>query len=386
MWKQRGSPRHDILKKNLTKKVDKNRMDTIHTIHDVIHAYVLSLPQDHARYDDLVAHSHQHVFDAPFLLTPTKIEGIYGKDLHHEARVQACRSTWYRTWITPSMLGCGLSHLKALRTFLCSPESTRYALILEDDARIQPGLDAALWLTLIQQMTQQDLDLVHLGGHETEWGYRTLVCGGGGGFLSYPSYPSPERARIVPVWWWSTTASYLVTRRGAQRILARLGDGNLVYHIDTVYHGLIHSGILRAGCVSIPWFMTRPYESHNSIGSRWIDPMMNPDLVHLLLTMSMIQIPFLEIPLTAVLLLQGLLLAVLPLPWLVVMSTLLMVDVAKMHIKNIKNKNKLDNIFILFQCLTILILRKRARVVWLAFWITLFLIFAHIFYSVSRGI
>ena len=348
---------------------------------DTINAYVLSLPQDHARYNDLITHSHQHVLDAPFLLTPTKIEGIYGKDLHHEARFQACRSAWYRTWITPSMLGCGLSHLKALNTFLCSPESTRYALILEDDARIQPGLDAALWLKLIQQMKQQELDLVHLGGHETEWGYRTLVGSWDGGNSSPP--PSPDRARILPVGWWSTTAAYLVTRKGAEKILDRLGKGNLVYHLDTMYHGLIQSGILRTGCVSLPWFMTRSYESHNSSAAGWFDPIfrrMNPDIVHLLLTMSMVQIPFLGFPLTAVILLQGLLLTVIPHGALaVLLVVIVVVDTMK---ENDKNIHKL----LLFQCLTILILRKRARIVWLAFWIALFLVFAHIFYSVSRGI
>jgi GR25 family glycosyltransferase involved in LPS biosynthesis len=331
--------------------------------------YVISLPQDQARYEDLLAHQKEH---APFLPPPIKVEGIYGKDLVPEERARACRSAWYRTWVSSSMLGCGLSHLKALRAFLDSPHGSPAALILEDDARIRPGLTAASsWASIVQRAQEDGVDLVHLGGHETVWGYQAIVRGRPHGTTTKVE----EVTYVVPVGWWSTTAAYVVTRRGASRILEALEGGRMVYHVDTVYHGLLQTGVIRGGCVPTPWFLTRAYESHNSTTvAAWITRAVNPDLVHLLLTMSMIQVPVLGIALTAMVLLPGLLLAVVPNGAVIAGAVLLALS-----------SDSTATRLLLFQALTILVLGNRARVFWWVFWLSLLLVFVVVFGRVSRG-
>jgi GR25 family glycosyltransferase involved in LPS biosynthesis len=337
--------------------------------------YVISLPQDQARYEDFLAHHKEH---APFLPPPIKVEGIYGKDLTPHERARVCRSAWYRSWVSSSMLGCGLSHLKALRAFLDSPRGCTTALILEDDARIRPDLTrASSWASMVQRVQEDGVDLVHLGGHETVWGYQAIVRG-----RPHVATGTERDTDLVPVWWWSTTAAYLLSRRGASRILEALEGGRMVYHVDTVYQGLLHTGVVRGGCVASPWFLTRAYESHNSstttIVGTWIVRTLhlNPDVVHLLLTMSMIQVPVLGITLTTLMLFQGILLALVPNAVVGAMALLFSISLS--------SRDNTTRLFLL-QALTILILGKRARVFWVGFWLSLFLVFGIIFWRVSRG-
>ena len=196
--------------------------------------FIISLPKDQPRYDALLQNLHQHSL-LPTLLKPSKVTGIYGKSLSPFEKSQACSYLFYRLFISHGMIGCGLSHLKALRTFLeMDPSPDEYALILEDDAHFLPSHH---FVQVIQTLSSLDPtekpDLVHLGGHQNETFYRLLVLG-----RSSKCYDE-TRNLYHPIQLWSTTVAYLVKASAAKIILNNVTGGNMVYHVDMVYQGLL---------------------------------------------------------------------------------------------------------------------------------------------------
>jgi GR25 family glycosyltransferase involved in LPS biosynthesis len=270
--------------------------------------FVISLPQDADRYHDFLEH-HRPLSRS---VSITKIEGVQGSKLTPKERRIACKSWLHRPWLTDSMMGCGLSHLKALRKFIDQKDAT-IALILEDDARIHIDTDDkninSKWDALEKQMKEKEVDLVHLGGHETKEGYNLLVRG-----ILWQKEKNKDADEIVPIFWWSTTGSYAVTQRGAKCILEAL-EGKMNYHVDMVYHGLIRRGIVRGMCVRSPWFMIQSdYKSHNADGHQlWMTKWVDRDIVHLILTMSILRLPIIG-SVTPMMVCGGILLSILPLP------------------------------------------------------------------------
>jgi len=322
--------------------------------------FVISLPQDIDRYNDLLEHHRRH---APHL-SITKIEGVQGSKLTLKERRIACRSSLHRPWLTDSMLGCGLSHLKALRQFI-DQQKDEIALILEDDARISLTKEnmKTKWDALAKQMKEKNVDLVHLGGHETEEGYNLLVRG------VWKKEQNKDEDEIVPIFWWSTTGSYAVTQRGAKRILEAL-DGKMNYHVDMVYHGLIRQGVIRGMCVRRPWFLIRSdYTSHNADGqqSAWMTRWIPPDIVHLILTMSILRLPIIG-SVTLIMILGGILLSILPLPLMFLLILLV--------------RGRTQGVWAV-QFLVILLF-PQTRKAWFAAWWMVLLLFAIVFLTTIR--
>lgn len=316
---------------------------------------VISLPQDHDRYDDLLEHHRLHAS----YLNPVRVDAIHGSQLTARERREACSSLLYRPWLTASMLGCGLSHLKALRQFLDSSDHHEVALILEDDARIRPGIPMASWTLLVPQMIQQELDILHLGGHETEKGYQMLVRGNG------PIITSND-VSIDAVFWWSTSAAYLVSRKGARQIVDRL-RGNMIYHLDTVYQGLVKKKLIRGGCVSRPFFMTRRYPSHNADPDPMFSHVIPPDISHLVLCMSALYVPGAG-TITLFMILGGMLLAILPWPLMIIM-------IAIARGRTLRWWG--------LEFLLIILTGRSGRIFWFTFWSMMLLVFILIFASAS---
>jgi len=317
--------------------------------------FVISLPQDHERYHDLLEHHRLHAS----YLSMTKVDGILGSDLTSYENYKACSSFLYRPWLTTGMLGCGLSHLKALQQFLNNDDG-EVALILEDDARIRPGISTDQWTFLIDQMKTKEMDILHLGGHETESGYQMLVRG------NIQNMDAQSIQNTGPVFWWSTTAAYLVSRKGAEQILNEL-KGNMIYHLDIVYHGLLQKGVIRGECVDRPWFFTKQYKSHNATQDRILSRIIHRDILHLILSMSVIHIPGIG-SVTLLMILGGMFLSILPWP-----AMILVLLFARGKIL----------LWWSLQFIIIMMLGRTGRIFFFTFWTIVLLLFLMIFVSVS---
>jgi glycosyl transferase family 25 len=98
-------------------------MATVATIRD-IPCYVINLEKDKERYKSFL----ERTIDVSF----QRIEGIYGPSID---LLQYPEVHYMAHYFTPkTVLGCGLSHRKAIKTFLEEEPDKPYALICEDDA------------------------------------------------------------------------------------------------------------------------------------------------------------------------------------------------------------------------------------------------------------
>lgn len=115
-------------------------------------------------------------------------------------------------------IGCAMSHLLAIKDWYETDTESPYLVIMEDDVDFSTvDLWNWSWLEFIQSISF-DYELIHLApsGSEIE---------------------SPEDYRIikfsktdVPVWF---TTSYLITRRGAEKVLNRnLKDGEIYFDFN----------------------------------------------------------------------------------------------------------------------------------------------------------
>ena len=129
-----------------------------------------------------------------------RIEAVTPTDLSPAQRARHC-DTGKLHWVTEPELSCSLSHHIALRTFLAS--EAEHALVLEDDVVLAPGLPALL----ASPMPSCDV-------------------------LRLETFASPQYLRSKPFariaqgelfamhgWCWGT-AAYVISRRGAEILLA----------------------------------------------------------------------------------------------------------------------------------------------------------------------
>lgn len=180
--------------------------------------------------------THRHISTMTKNAMIHRIKGVVGSDMTSKQRTHACASPMIRPWLTPSMLGCGSSHLRALRYFLDYLVDDNYIIIMEDDARLeQPFHD---WDALVDEMRWKGLDMLHLGGFSTPIFHHSII-----------TRKTEAPGRIVPIGFWISNAGYIISRRGARAIVDHLDNGRIMYHVDIMYHLLIQKGIVRAGAV-----------------------------------------------------------------------------------------------------------------------------------------
>lgn len=350
--------------------------------------FIISLPKDQSRYDTLLQNLHQHSL-LPTLLKPSKITGIYGKSLSPFEKSQACSSLFYRLFISHGMIGCGLSHLKALRTFVeMDPSPDEYALVLEDDAQFLPSHQLSHVLQTLQTLDPTEKpDLVHLGGHQNETFYRLLVLGRSSKFYD-------DTGNLYhPISLWSTTVAYLVKASAARIILNNVTGGNMVYHVDMVYQGLIHKKRLKAVGLSRPIVSTGGVEgSNNAVMESWLDyivsKILGGDVSHLVFSMTAMHFPGTSLPLSLLFLFEILFIALFPPPALFVFFLFYFIMFV-VTFKKTKQKNT-RFLVMMTECLSIALtpspLYKRyIRMVWITISITLLLILGILFLSVITG-
>jgi glycosyl transferase family 25 len=106
--------------------------------------------------------------------------------------------------LRPGEIGCYLSHVSALRTFLCS--GAAHGLILEDDARLATNL----WSVLVDLMRIDD-----------QWDLVKLYATHPGGILDRADLRGGHRL-VSLAFRHGASAAYVVNRRAAMKLLAGL--------------------------------------------------------------------------------------------------------------------------------------------------------------------
>ncbi|MEY4654235.1 MAG: hypothetical protein RI884_2816 [Pseudomonadota bacterium] len=147
-------------------------------------------------------------------LTHQRIAGVDGSRLqrpHPDFSERAYRHLHGRHW-APRELGCYLSHIKALQTFLDS--DAHYALILEDDVRIDPN---------IQQVLQAAL------AHRAHWNMLRLSTVNSGKWWSVRRLGAANLA--VCLTREKGAGGYLVDRIAAKKMVERLLPMRLAWDI-----------------------------------------------------------------------------------------------------------------------------------------------------------
>lgn len=172
-----------------------------------ISIYVISLDTEtgRARLDRLGRHLTK--LGLSFHVQP----GVHGKYLTPD-KVAAMATPICGALCTPAMLGCGASHVAVWRRLIAS--GAPYAMVLEDDTELVP--DIRDHLEVVVTSMRPDTDMVLLG---------CFVCG-----TSPRSVPASQQS-LVPKSRFAGTHAYIVTQRGAKRLLQLVDP--VPYHIDT---------------------------------------------------------------------------------------------------------------------------------------------------------
>lgn len=131
----------------------------------------------------------------------TRIEAVTPGEISAEDLDRYCHPRHLR-WMKPTEVACTLSHLKALRQFL--ETSSPFALILEDDIALSTRLPAFL---AAPELANLDFDLLHVETGEQRVRVLTETRIGDVEIVRYLGYDPGA-------------AGYVVSRRGAQRVIA----------------------------------------------------------------------------------------------------------------------------------------------------------------------
>ena len=155
--------------------------------------YVINLEKD----KDRLKRFSEVMYPIPY----KRIEAVYGKDVDFTNMEEIFYTSRY---LTPrSALGCGLSHRKALKTFLETSKKD-YAVICEDDAT-----------PVNKETLEKDLEEI-VNSAPKDWHIIKLDF--------FPLNTSNDFKQYYN----SLTTSYLVNKEGAEKILAH----QLFYHVD----------------------------------------------------------------------------------------------------------------------------------------------------------
>lgn len=129
--------------------------------------YLISLEQDHKRRLDLAERFHQTYLKMQW------IKAVNGKELSSKEYFSYVRQYFknHQKIITPSEVGCTLSHIKALETFLETDDE--YCLILEDDVR---GQDQDIE-KLIKFFSNTSLKGIFLLRDQNNFGFNKYIFG-----------------------------------------------------------------------------------------------------------------------------------------------------------------------------------------------------------------
>lgn len=294
---------------------------------------------------DRFSGTHKHISDMTSGLTIHKMRGVVGSTMTPRQCADACASKIVRPWLTPSMLGCGSSHLRALRYFVDYLPDDNHIIIMEDDARLTERFDHADML--VEEMRSRRVDILNLGGLSARSSHHMIFQN------------TEELGQIVPVWLWLFTTGYIISRRGARVILHHLDRGGLLFHIDIMYHMLIRKGLLRAGVVRDPIVSqhedTHMTSTNASITDSWSDQacrLVSPDL-QFAVSMALMRVPCTGITVRLSMIIDVIVAILIPPRVAVFYAALLLMG-----------RNRRWALFLLFVLGTIMLYGNQARRVW----------------------
>lgn len=165
--------------------------------------YLINLPKDVAR----AAQMNRQLASLGLLANLHPIAATYGKDLstadtaHYYS--EALNARQYHLPLSAGEIGCYVSHLTAWQALVDSGAPA--ALVLEDDVQLHPELPAMM--AALMAVTSPQWDMLKLVGRPLE---RTVA--------NWPLGAASRLARYARIP--SMTAAYVISRAGAQKLLA----------------------------------------------------------------------------------------------------------------------------------------------------------------------
>lgn len=179
--------------------------------------YVINLSHDVKRLNNIK--TQMDAYKIPFRRVP----GIYGKDLTQE-ELSKNTTNFCKNYCPRSTIGCAMSHLKAMKTFITEAEDNEKALIMEDDAILCD--DFLTKLDGYIQNLPKDFNMVYLG------------CFGRCHFrnsLTFPFFKIQDHKTINDKFFKPEfplgLQGYIISKKYAEKLLKQM-EGNIASHID----------------------------------------------------------------------------------------------------------------------------------------------------------
>jgi glycosyl transferase family 25 len=165
-----------------------------------------------------------------------RISGVYGKNLSKK-EIQDNTTLFCSKFCTSGMIGCAMSHKKVLEKITSDKESDTNAkfLILEDDIILHKEFNNKL--ETILDNVPKDFDILYLGYFLSNYNdnYTPFIkfCHLVLGCFSKKQKKINDHIFIpkCPL----ATHGYMVTKRGAQKLLDMINEKKIYYHIDVMF-------------------------------------------------------------------------------------------------------------------------------------------------------
>jgi len=170
-------------------------------------------------------------------IKPILVEGVNGKTLDNETISN--NTTYIASYFTPkSIIGIGMAHIKAWKTFLKSGE--KYGLILEDDAIFENNFKERL--DLILNNTPKDFDILYLGcfGCNNSINFTSIALFNVGILnLNTNTVNDYVNKPLVAL----ALHGYVLSRKGAKKLIQYI-EGTIYTHLDFHIHTLACNNLI----------------------------------------------------------------------------------------------------------------------------------------------
>ncbi len=167
--------------------------------------FVISLPHSIERKAHIL--KQMKLFEISFEF----IEAVYGKDINLDSdpRINYEEVKKFPNWLTPNMIGCGLSHIKAYEKVI--EDNLDFAIIFEDDVVL--GSDFRKIMDNISQIIEDNCAILL---YYQSWDTITLELNSGKALWGeYNVYEVDGRFRI------NSTGAYIITNAACKTMLEK---------------------------------------------------------------------------------------------------------------------------------------------------------------------
>lgn len=195
----------------------------------VYKTFVINLDKDLERLENVTSELYKSGIQFE------RISGVYGKDLS-KSDIQKNTTLFCSKFCTSGMIGCAMSHKKVLEKITSdknSKDSEKF-LILEDDIILHEKFNTKL--ETILDNVPKDFDILYLGYFLSNFNdnYTPFIqfCHLVLGCFSKKQKKINDHIFVpkCPL----ATHGYMVTKRGAQKLLNMINEKKIYYHIDVM--------------------------------------------------------------------------------------------------------------------------------------------------------